>query len=695
MKKQAWILAWLSLNLILCGQSFAVDFYVATNGLDSNPGTIDRPFATLEGGRNTFRLLRSRGSVPVGTNTVWIRQGNYYRDSSFVLSSTDGGTAGAPVVYSAYPGEIVRIIGGRKLIGFHAVTGSNILSRLGAEAQSNVLQLDLKSIGITNWLKLAARGYGYSEEVPGHSELFFQEQRMVLARWPNEGQWTTIAGVPNVAANMAAPSMAVMGSWDNGFYYSGDRPKQWLTDSNIWMHGYWAETWADSYNQISSLDPTQRLIKTVPPYGAEGFLPGQSFYFLNVLEELDSPGEWYLDDASGMLYFWPPSSIQTGEAVLSLVPGAIISLSNATNIVIRNLTLEDTPGYAISMIGGKNNMVNMCSIRFAGNDGIYINGGNQHQVSYCDISDTGQCAVHAIGGDYWTLNPGRHNVENCQIYRTSRWLLTLGGISLVVNGIGNRVAHNLIYDSPTFGIRVLGSENVVEFNNIHHVCLNQSDCGAIYLARDPGYFSNVFRFNYIYDLGSSNLNFVNGLYLDDNVRGALAYRNIFVGLTNAVVIGGGSDHLLQNNIFVNCSPAIFFDARGMNPLPYWHNFLYVTLWNLLTNLHQNVYLARYPALTNLYSHYQTGTNGIPPYNNSVRGNIFYGGTPLRAWQYASSNMLNWSNNLQNVDPLFVDAAHGNYRLQSNSPAWNLGFQSIPIGKIGIELQPPQGLRVDK
>ena len=35
-----------------------------------------------------------------------------------------------------------------------------------------------------------------------------------------------------------------------------------------------------------------------------------------------------------------------------------------------------------------------------------------------------------------------------------------------------------------------------------------------------------------------------------------------------------------------------------------------------------------------------------------------------------------------ADPLFVNAAQDDYRLQPNSPAFKLGFQPIPVEKIG-------------
>ena len=60
---------------------------------------------------------------------------------------------------------------------------------------------------------------------------------------------------------------------------------------------------------MASIDLDRRLVKTAPPYGLYSFRKGQRFYFLNVLEELDQPGEWFLDRKTGVLYFWPPAPL--------------------------------------------------------------------------------------------------------------------------------------------------------------------------------------------------------------------------------------------------------------------------------------------------------------------------------------------------------------------------------------------------
>src|SRR5205807_236442 len=123
-------------------------------------------------------------------------------------------------------------------------------------------------------------------------ELFFDDQPMTVARWPNEG-FAKIAGFPR-DQKQGDEHGGTLGKLSGGFLYEGDRPSRWKRDDNIYVHGYWAYDWANSYERIESIDPQQHLIKTAQPHGIYGIRTGQRIYFLNVLEELDSPGEFYV-----------------------------------------------------------------------------------------------------------------------------------------------------------------------------------------------------------------------------------------------------------------------------------------------------------------------------------------------------------------------------------------------------------------
>jgi hypothetical protein len=86
--------------------------YVAPHGSDSNPGTRERPFASLQRAQHETRALKQRATQPI---TVWVRGGTYYLEAPLVFTPEDSGTSEAPISYKAYPQEIVTISGGRKL----------------------------------------------------------------------------------------------------------------------------------------------------------------------------------------------------------------------------------------------------------------------------------------------------------------------------------------------------------------------------------------------------------------------------------------------------------------------------------------------------------------------------------------------------------------------------------------------------
>ena len=100
------------------------EFFVATTGSDSNPGTISAPFATLERAQTAVRGLKNAG-LPASGVAVTLRGGVYARSSPLLLTSADSGTAGSPVIWRSYPGETVRITGGREVGGWTTVTSGD------------------------------------------------------------------------------------------------------------------------------------------------------------------------------------------------------------------------------------------------------------------------------------------------------------------------------------------------------------------------------------------------------------------------------------------------------------------------------------------------------------------------------------------------------------------------------------------
>ncbi len=525
---------------------------------------------------------------------------------------------------------------------------------------------------------------------------------MTLARWPNEGAWEKIAGVPESGATKDEHGGNI-GKLTEGFLYAGDRPRQWKDLSNLWVHGYWSWDWANSYEHVVSIDLERRLIKTAPPYGTYSFRKGQRFYFLNLLEELDQPGEWFLDRKTGLLYFWPPTPPQAQgsppEILLSLLAEPLLKLTDVSHVTFSGLTLEATRGSAVQTHGGASNRLAGCLIRNIGDYGITIEGGTGHGVVSCDIFDTGDGGVSLTGGDRQTLRPGGHFVENCHFARQGRWSKCYVP-AVLMNGVGLRASHNLIHDHPHCAILFNGNDHLVEFNEIHHIALETGDVGAIYTGRDYTFRGNRIRFNFIHDTGGMGMGSM-GVYMDDCVSGAEIFGNIFCRVERAAFLGGGRDHQVVNNIFVDCNYAVELDGRGLNDSPVWHDMVDKTMRQRLAEVPQALYRERYPALKTLDKYYGppggpaiegAAFKGVPPDGNVVARNICVGKW-LREDQRVTPVMLLLQNNLTNAAPSFVrppgDPARAtDFALKHDSPAWKLGFQPIPAEKIGPQRAPP-------
>ena len=90
-----------SLISLAAGTAHAAEYYVAPTGSDSNAGTMDAPFATLQKGVNTANA----------GDTLWIRGGTYKittpASGSAGVNFTKSGTSDSNrIKYWAYPGEL-------------------------------------------------------------------------------------------------------------------------------------------------------------------------------------------------------------------------------------------------------------------------------------------------------------------------------------------------------------------------------------------------------------------------------------------------------------------------------------------------------------------------------------------------------------------------------------------------------------
>ena len=643
----------------------APTYFIAPNGNDlwsgelpaPNATNTDGPFATLERARDEIRTLRRTRQPSRHGVTIALRAGRYQRDRPFVLTSDDSGRAGAPIIYRTYRDEEVRIDGGHLVRAFEVVTAPAVLARLDPAARGRVLQADLRAQGITEYGTIDDDGL----------EVFHADEPMTLARWPNGG-FAHLVGLLGVEP---IDDRGTKGDRVGAFLYEGDRPRRWAEDYDIWLHGYWFWDWADGRQRIASVDTTRRLISLEPPHHHYGYRVGQWYYAFNLLSELDQPGEWYLDRLDGLLYFWPPA--RPGLTNVSISPG-LVSLHDASYIAFQGLVFESTRGTAISVSGGTHVEFEDCTIRNARGWALRIRGGTAHGVSNCEITGTGQGGIWLEGGDRVTLTPGGHYVQGSHVHHYSRWKRTAQA-AIEIAGVGNRATNNLIHDAPNMAIALFGNEHVIERNEIHHVCLETNDAGAIYAGRDWTMRGTTIRHNYFHHLSGFENRGCNGVLLDDMFSGTEVHGNVFHAVARGVLIGGGRDNVVTNNVFVDCGTAITIDARGEGWAAAMVNGVLRSRLEALP-YRRPPWTSRYPALASILE-----DEPAAPTGNVVARNISWRGRWLNVAPSAGARTRFVANTVD-VDPRFVDPARQDFRLKRHSPAISLGFEPIPMEKIG-------------
>ncbi|MHC4672308.1 MAG: right-handed parallel beta-helix repeat-containing protein [Planctomycetota bacterium] len=561
---------WVSIFLIAAilsaaSQADGLDLYVGPTGNDAwgglsavpNEARSDGPLATIDGARQAIRKLRQK-QAELGTTqpiTVHIAAGDYlFPDRSFELTTQDSGTAHGSITYRNAGNGEVRLVGGKLLPGkdFQPITDPSTLEILPAESREHVHTINLNAIGVDE--------YGTYPDAfrspPTIPELFFNDQRMTLARWPNQ-EWATIAKViesgPAKWRNHKSEEVGV-------FEYSGDRPSRWT--KAVWLVGYWCFDWAEETIRVKHIDTAKRQITLGSQhyYGlGGGNPPPRRYYAVNLLEELDSPGEYYIDRQQGRLYFWPPGPLQGARIVLSTLTAPLLSLRDASYITLRGLTIEACAGNSVAVTDGRNVRIEACRVRNIGQTGIVVEGGLQHSINNCEIHDTGGIGVSVKGGDRKTLTSSGHEVVNNHIYRPSRRKLTIAG-HINLSGVGVRVAHNLLHDAPHLAILLYGNDHVIEYNEIHHVAKETDDCGAFYMGRNPSARGTIIRYNFWHDIGSKLSHGSCAVYFDDGAGGQTVFGNVFYraasGNFGAVFIHGGHDNIVDNNVFIECKQAI-------------------------------------------------------------------------------------------------------------------------------------------
>ena len=563
-------------------------------------------------------------------------------------------------------GENRTILSGSKVLqGFRPVGPNDTASaRLPAAARGHVLVTKLADSGIDDAGTFERQGFGI-RVTPAPLELFYRGEPQTLARWPSQG-FATIASLP---AGEKGPSFTVTGA-----------PLDALKgEPDLRAMGYWARDWADTTLPVESVDPSSGTVTLAAPVPTFGMKTGQRMYFENALSQLDHPGEWYLDRQAMQLYFWPPAPLHDGDVEASVSNQLLVS-TVAVNLTIRNLGFENTRGNAIEINGGLNVAIDHASVRNAGSVAVWSTASNSH-YRFMNISNTGEGGFVVYAGNRQSLSSGNVSIEDSVLHDYARRSRAYRP-AISISGVGDRIERNHIYNGPHAAIIFNGNDHVISGNEIDHVAQEAGDTGALYTGRDWTARGTVIEGNFLHDTASAaQPQATMGIYLDDQGGGTTIRRNIFSKVNQAIFIGGGRDNLVEDNLFVNCMPAIYIDSRGLS----WQKGLaddpngQLRHQLTLVNFSQPPYSTRYPSLATLL-------NDAPgaPKGNVLRRNAVINGKAMsidaRATPYIDIGTTYESSQLNFVKPM-ADAQRSSLadlQIAPSSPAVRDGFQISPF-----------------
>ncbi|MDY4976409.1 MAG: Ig-like domain-containing protein, partial [Clostridia bacterium] len=332
-----------------------VAYYVAANGSDSNYGSIEAPFATLEKARDTIRTRRENNAIPDGGITVYVREGTYQLSRTFTLTEKDSGTEDKPVTYTAYPGEKVILSGGAtmELSQFKAVEGE-MKDKLSSEtAQQKVVVGKLSDFGLATPAKYKLSTASYNAPL-----ILYDGQAMRLARYPNSDtktDWMQCDILNRGKCTRYPEDHYRQGTGLMKFqYYEEDeaRMEGWSVNvEDIIYNGYWGETWINEviYGTMNKEENTIEATAAMT-YGGAGFMEdgktpisgigapyGINYYAMNVYEEMDEPGEYYIDRQTGLLYLYPSTDNPDAEIKMANLNNDLISVSDASYITLSGM----------------------------------------------------------------------------------------------------------------------------------------------------------------------------------------------------------------------------------------------------------------------------------------------------------------------------------------------------------------------
>ena len=638
-------------------QDYVIDpemetFYVSEKGNNLNPGTKARPFETIEAAKQ--KIMELNGFGVKRSYKIIIKEGTY---DSFSIGKEDSPAEGYTVTYEPYPGENVTVTSSKKATGWE-------------EYEEGIYRTKISDGKLIK-------------------TLYVNDERAVLARYPDVGYNTTIKATTNnqQCFNFTNGDIPTINNFDG-------------VEAVIWPggpDGYWA--WIAQIKPVTSIDYSKRLV-TLENICSYVLGTGSRYYLQNSMDFLNAENEFYYDRTTGYLYYVTSKDINSLDISYDLNSCGIV-MEDAERIILKNINVSKTNRNmdGIYINNCKDIKIQDCKVFNTGRHGVFIrNASSEVEISDCEIFEIGDTAVMITGSDFDNKS---NTIKNCHIYDTGK--IEEHGTAIQISHSGNNlVTNNLIHDTPRYGISLKGisyasiagdtidgvkvtidnyedfvacKNNVISHNDIYRVNKNSQDSGLIELY---GAVQNTVTDNKLHD-SSIPFSVGYGVYLDGSSGHNKVTRNLIYNLQNEglpgvleyVIFSKGIGNRIHNNVLIN-NNAIAAVGSSLHTAAEPHKDLEITN-NIFYNSGENLYY-----LINWSEERISKCDNNVYYNSNgkytLAGNKGFSVNELSDWKLLYNGK--YDQNSIVADPLFANLSENDFRLQLDSPVYKVGFENF-------------------
>lgn len=457
------------------------------------------------------------------------------------------------------------------------------------------------------------------------------------------------------------------------------------------------------------VDTEKRSIEVIPNVVIGLTNPGsRRWKAFNLLEEIDIPGEFYIDRDEMILYLYPPHTLKDAKVEMDIEYSSLISVVEASNITFRDITFTQSRGDAVSMKNVRNIDFLGCQFRDIGQYGIRatgteipVTGASYWQIGYvknnasydvdikdCTFDNLGGVGIYLLGGNVDELIPSGNVVENNIFSRTNQRYFFNG--CMFISGCGNTVRQNDISHIPFHAITFSGNDHLIELNEIYDAVRESGDAGAIYQGRNQLYRGTSILKNYFHGIVNGDpllFSHTRCIYMDDAQHGNIIENNIMVGGQEGYNCNGGAAMEFSYNIIADNETAWrFSNQRGYEtPIVTTSTYGADNIADLVADIkNKDLFFEHYPKLKEWV---ETGKN--PRLQTNYRGNVLVNNGKEEI--YSQEEMfVDFSSTIRTDDKgIFVDPENHDWRIRSDSWVAEqqpklLNDKNFDIGEIGVQ-----------